>query len=201
LLGGETLGYPWSNLEGIFTPSSVLAEYWEFTPYSDENAFWGASYGVYYSKQHVQQYSDYAQSRHFELQFGCWTCHDPHTPEPSEPVTTAQANAACYTCHSDRQPPNLSAHTKHGETSPASRCVNCHMTRTGMTATPWDMANHTFVPIPPSETILMLDEGSPNPIINSCMATDICHGGPSALTDREALVTKQGQYDSFYGGG
>jgi|GEM_PF-2683191 len=198
-LGGSALGYPWKDLEGIFTPGSVLAEYWEFTPYTDEDAFWVASNGISYAKKHVQQFSDYAQSRHFELQFGCWTCHDPHTPEPPEATTTAEANARCYSCHFDHQPPDLSLHTKHIETSPASRCVHCHMTRTGMSAMPWDISNHTFVPIPPSETILMLDASSPNPIVNSCMAADICHGGASALTDRDALVAKQAQFESFFG--
>jgi len=200
-LGDSALGYPWKSPDGIFTPGSVLAEYWELTPYSDEDAFWAASNGIDYAKKHAQQYSDYAQSRHYELQFGCWTCHDPHAPKPTESTTTAEANAQCYTCHADHQPPNLSAHSNHAETSPGSQCVNCHMTRTGMSATPWDISNHTFVPIPPSETILMLDASAPNPIINSCMATDICHGGASALTDRDALVAKQAQFESFYGAG
>ena len=200
-LGGSALGYPWKSPEGIFTPGSVLEEYWELTPYADGDVFWTTSSGVSYGKKHVQQYSDYAQSRHFELQFGCWTCHDPHAPKPPEPATTAEANSQCYACHPDHQPPDLSSHTKHAETSPASRCVHCHMTRTGLSATPWDISNHTFVPIPPNETILMLDASSTNPIINSCMATDTCHGGASALTDRDALADKQAQFESFYGAG
>jgi predicted CXXCH cytochrome family protein len=202
-LGGSLLDYPWNAASGIFEPGNDLGAYWTLLSFGDtgDDGFWTTSTGTSYAKSHVQQYTEYTQSLHYGAEMACWTCHNPHRPMPAEAATTAEANALCYTCHVDRDPPDLTTHTHHAETSPASRCVNCHMTPTGTTALPWDTANHTFKVIPPSETILMLDASSPNPIINSCMATDICHGGPSSLTDRPELVAKQADYDSFYGGG
>jgi len=77
------------------------------------------------------------------------------------------------------------------------------MPPTGKSAIPWDNRSHVFKPIPPQESIDMLDAGKPV-VLNSCnniVNGQACHGGASALSDRNALVAKQADYDAWFGGG
>jgi hypothetical protein len=63
----------------------------------------------------------------------------------------------------------LSDHTHHGPLSTGSRCIECHMPKTGTNAVAGESRNHTFDFISPSETI---KTGGPN----SCTT---CHADKS----------------------
>ncbi len=211
LIGDEPTEYPWSATTGGFVPGDDLTGMFDPVDYGG-SAFWQTSYGLSYVKKHRQQYLDFQQSAHYGTGFvACWSCHSVHEPEPGTGMgleqTLFEENQECIGCHSSN---NAESHTKHafefgGETReerPQTWCVTCHVVKTGKSAVPWDNSSHTFRPIPPAETLLMMDAGAPTPIINSCNNTVngiACHGGPSA--DRALVEQKQLDYESWYGGG
>ena len=102
----------------------------------------------------------------------CSNCHESHgSLNTSMTVKRADTNALCLTCHGPgkTQGPNfkvsLTEHTGHAPLSTGSRCIECHMPKTGSNSVQAEARNHTFDFISPSVT---LKNGSPN----SC---NICH--------------------------
>lgn len=204
LIGDEPTEYPWSLTEGGWTPFADLAPMFDPVDYTS-SAFWALTNGFSYVKKHRQQYLDFLQSAHYASgMVACWTCHNVHEPEPQidpiQSLTEDEAKTRCIGCHSDK---NTQAHYKHAGNGPNTWCASCHMVPTGKSAVSWDNRSHVFVPIPPQESINLLDAGKPA-VLNSCnniVNGVACHGGASALTDRDALVAKQADYDAWFGGG
>ena len=73
-----------------------------------------------------------------------------------------KANEACMPCH-ETKVRNVSAHSRHGEKSQASRCISCHMPVTEFAR--MRRSDHSFRPPAPSATIAF---DSPN-------ACTLCH--------------------------
>ena len=90
-------------------------------------------------------------------------------------IKSADTNALCLTCHAPGKPAGLeyqtvTQHTHHALTSVGSRCIECHMPKTGKNSVPGESRNHTFDFISPAATI---KSGVPN----SCNG---CHGDKTA---------------------
>lgn len=69
---------------------------------ADEKRFWedGAS------KSHHQQSLDFTQSKHYEAELTCATCHDPHDAGDQEMgQLKAPVDELCTSCHSDFETP------------------------------------------------------------------------------------------------
>ncbi|MEE8450980.1 MAG: hypothetical protein V3R99_03665, partial [Thermoguttaceae bacterium] len=72
--------------------------------------------------------------------------------------------ALCLICHGPEKDlgpdyQTLRDHTGHAPTSVGSRCVECHMPKTGKNSVPGESRNHTFDFISPADTI---EYGVPN---------------------------------------
>ena len=86
-------------------------------------------------------------------------------------IKDAPSNALCLTCHGPGKNPGpnykeISDHTHHAATSTGSRCIECHMPKTGENSVAAEARNHTFDFISPTATI---KNGDPNSC-NSCHA-------------------------------
>ena len=73
-------------------------------------------------------------------------------------VKSAETNALCLTCHGPEKDigPDYAAlpdHTHHAATSTGSRCIECHMPKTGKNAVTLESRDHRFDFISPAETI------------------------------------------------
>ena len=107
---------------------------------------------------------------HAGLQYS--NCHDSHGSRyRSLNVRSGETNALCLTCHGPGKSPGpeyktLSDHTHHDPLSTGSRCIECHMPKTGENAVPGESRNHTFDFISPAATIRY---GVPNSC-NGCHA-------------------------------
>ena len=66
----------------------------------------------------------------------------------------------------------LSDHTHHAALSTGSRCIECHMPKTGKNAVEGESRNHTFDFISPADTITYGKD-----VPNSC---NICHSDKDA---------------------
>ncbi len=101
----------------------------------------------------------------------CTNCHNSHgSMHTSMTVKLAEDNALCLTCHGPEKNVGpkytvLSDHTHHDPLSTGSRCIECHMSKTGSNSVGNEARNHTFNFISPASTI---KHGDPN----SC---NICH--------------------------
>jgi predicted CXXCH cytochrome family protein len=149
-----------------------LSKFWQgFKPQKDKQTaeFWhnGTAH-----KNRVQG-NTFLQSwmyRHAGLQ--CTTCHDPHgSRHRSMTIKAADDNALCLICHGPEKDAGpeyktLSDHTHHDQTSVGSRCVGCHMPKTGKNSIAGESRNHTFDFISPAHTIKY---GAPNSC-NGCHA-------------------------------
>ena len=87
---------------------------------------------------------------------------------------SAETNALCLMCHGPEKDigpdyDSLPDHTHHSAISTGSRCIECHMPKTGKNAVDAEARNHTFDFISPAETIA-------NDSPNSC---NICHSDKS----------------------
>lgn len=153
-----------------YQPGLKLSKFWEaFKPErgKETSEFWpnGAAH-----KNRVQG-NAFAQSRMEHEGIQCTVCHDSHgSRHQSMTVKSAETNALCLTCHGPAKDigpdyESISDHTHHAPTSAGSKCIECHMTKTGKNAVPFESRNHTFDFISPADTI---DYGAPN----SC---NVCH--------------------------
>ena len=83
------------------------------------------------------------------------------------------ANKACLPCHAKRVG-NVAAHSRHPAESAGSRCIACHMPKTGFAR--MSRSDHSMLPPTPSATIKY---NSPN-------ACNICHADKDAVwADRQ----------------
>ncbi len=102
----------------------------------------------------------------------CIDCHDSHgSRHRSMTIKSAETNALCLTCHAPGKSAGLdykilSEHTHHVPTSLGSRCIECHMPKTGKNSVAGESRNHTFDFISPADTVKY---GVPNSC-NGCHA-------------------------------
>ena len=158
-----------------YQPGMDLSRFWKgFDPEAGKQSaeFWhnGTAH-----KNRVQG-NTFLQSVMHDAGIQCSVCHDSHgSRHLSLNVKSAATNALCLTCHGPDKKAGpkyavLSDHTHHGPLSAGSRCIECHMPKTGENSVGAEARNHTFDFISPAQTI---KTGDPN----SCNA---CH------TDRTA---------------
>lgn len=102
---------------------------------ADEKRFWedGAS------KSHHQQIQDYTQSKHYEADMTCFTCHDAHdgsiTGDTGMGQLKAPVDELCTSCHADMETPID---------------INEYMPYRAKNGGDYDIRSHTFKPGQPS---------------------------------------------------
>ena len=100
----------------------------------------------------------------------CTVCHDQHGSRHASMTTkSAATNALCLMCHgpaTNNGPDykSIEEHSHHAATSTGSRCIECHMAKTGKNSVDAEARNHTFDFVSPADTI---EFGVPNSC-NSC---------------------------------
>ena len=152
-----------------YRPGDALAEYWRgFTADGKRTSeFWenGTAH-----KNRVQG-NTFPQSVMHENALQCSNCHDSHSGRHTAMnLKDAASNALCLTCHAPGQmaalkKKTLSDHTHHAANSTGSRCIECHMPKTGENSVAAESRDHTFKFVSPKVT---LANGNPN----SC---NLCH--------------------------
>jgi predicted CXXCH cytochrome family protein len=153
-----------------YQPGMELSKYWQgFEPEAGKQTaeFWpnGTAH-----KNRVQG-NTFVQSVMHGAGLQCTNCHASHgSLNRSMTVKSADSNALCLSCHGPgkRIGPDyktLDEHTHHDPLSVGSRCVECHMSKTGENSVKAEARNHTFNFVSPSVSIKY---GMPN----SC---NICH--------------------------
>ncbi len=155
-----------------YEPGRPLAKYKLVAPFimgHETKEFWpnGAA------KKNRTQGNEYVRSMMGRHGITCINCHNPHTLAPTAQNNTG--NALCMKCHDFGSPigphqANLEAHTHHKANSKGSRCVECHMPKTGRHTgkSPLSVRSHLFGFTTPAETKRY---GMP-PQTNACYA---CH--------------------------
>lgn len=115
----------------------------------------------------------------------CLACHAGHGPFAAIPLSWVQNERA----KRDSIGTVVNQHTKHFVYDPLNalntgglgRCTNCHMTKTAISAIPYDISTHTFAIIPPIMTIRYASVSSPTKgMLNTCAVS--CHRNPSGPT-------------------
>lgn len=157
---GEFENYAWPV---GYKPGEDLKKYWIYSRPTGDNSYelWA---GGFAHKNRVQG-NAFIQSKMYRKGVRCFTCHDPHgSRHISFTVKSARDNSLCLSCHGERSPQavfalSLSEHTHHEADSPGSRCIECHMPKTGKNAVKWDARDHSFSFISPESTIRF---GTPN---------------------------------------
>jgi predicted CXXCH cytochrome family protein len=162
-----------------YKPGDDLGKYWKgFEPEAKVTPeFWpnGTAH-----KNRVQG-NTFVQSAMHDRKLQCSNCHDSHSGRHTGmTLKSASDNALCLTCHSPGQKQQLkektlSEHTHHAATSTGSRCIECHMAKTGENSVAAEARNHTFDFISPAAT---LKNGNPN----SC---NLCHKDKTAAWSLE----------------
>jgi predicted CXXCH cytochrome family protein len=152
-----------------YQPGMELSKFWKgFEPEKDKQTaeFWhnGTAH-----KNRVQG-NTFLQSVMHHRGLQCTNCHDSHgSRHQSMTIKAADSNALCLTCHGPGKSAGpdykaLSDHTHHAATSTGSRCIECHMPKTGENSVAAEARNHTFDFISPAVSI---KSGDPNSC-NSC---------------------------------
>lgn len=151
---GEFETYAWPV---GYTPGKDLKKYWDYSkPTGKTNyPFWADGY----AHRNRVQGNTFIQSKMYHKGMSCFTCHDPHgTRHTAFTIKSAETNSLCLTCHGENSQNavfknNLSEHTHHKATSTGSRCIECHMPKTGKNAIKWDARDHSFTFISPVSSI------------------------------------------------
>jgi predicted CXXCH cytochrome family protein len=154
-----------------YQPGMDLSKFWKgFEPEEGEQTseFWhnGTAH-----KNRVQG-NTFLQSAMYHSGMQCIDCHNSHgSLHRSMTTKSAETNALCLTCHAPGKSAGLdykilSEHTHHVPTSLGSRCIECHMPKTGKNSVEGESRNHTFNFISPADTIKY---GVPNSC-NGCHA-------------------------------
>ena len=162
-----------------YQPGMKLSRFWKgFEPEAGKQTaeFWhnGTAH-----KNRVQG-NTFLQSVMAHSGLQCTNCHESHgSLHRSLTIKATESNALCLTCHGPGKNvgPNyktLDEHTHHAPQSVGSRCIECHMPKTGENSVKAEARNHTFNFISPSDTI---KNGDPNS----------CNGCHSDKTPRWAL--------------
>jgi hypothetical protein len=127
----------------------------------------------------------------------CINCHNPHTLQPTAKDNTG--NQLCMNCHSfgsliGPHQKDIQAHTHHKAESEGSKCVECHMPKTGKHTgkSPLTVRSHLFGFTTPKET---QKYGMPNET-NACFA---CHkedskDGKMKARSMETLQSDMGKW-------
>ncbi len=157
---GEFGNYAWPV---GYKPGEDLKKYWVYAKPTGENAYemWADGYA---HKNRVQG-NTFIQSKMYRKGLRCFTCHDPHGSRyTSFTVKSGENNSLCLPCHGDNAlyavfKTDLSEHTHHELNNLGSRCIECHMPKTGKNAVKWDARDHSFTFISPLATIR---NGTPN---------------------------------------
>jgi predicted CXXCH cytochrome family protein len=153
-----------------YEPGLELSKYWHgFEPEAGKKTaeFWenGTAH-----KNRIQG-NTFLQSVMAHSGLQCSNCHESHgSRHRSMTLKATESNALCLTCHGPGKNPGpdyktLSEHTYHDALSAGSRCIECHMPKTGKNAVPGESRNHTFYFISPAQTVK-------NGVPNSCNG---CH--------------------------
>jgi len=110
------------------------------------------------AKKNRTQGNEFVHSMKGKHGITCINCHNPHTLEPTAEKNSG--NALCMKCHDFGSPigphqPSLEAHTHHKADSSGSKCVECHMPKTGRHTgkSPITVRSHLFGFTTPAETI------------------------------------------------
>ena len=154
-----------------YQPGLELSNHWQgFKPEAGKQTaeFWpnGTAH-----KNRVQG-NTFLQSVMYHAGLQCSNCHESHgSRHRSLTIKSADSNALCLTCHGPGKGPGpsyktLSDHTHHDPLSAGSRCIECHMPKTGENSVAGEARNHTFDFISPAESI---KSGAPNSC-NGCHA-------------------------------
>jgi predicted CXXCH cytochrome family protein len=154
-----------------YQPGLELAKFWRpFKPEAGkkDSEFWANGTA---HKNRVQG-NTFVQSVMYHAKLQCTNCHDGHgSRNRSMTFKSAATNALCLTCHGPGKEAGpkyktLAEHTHHSPLSAGSRCIECHMPKTGKSSVAGEARNHTFAFISPSTTI---KTGAPNSC-NGCHA-------------------------------
>ncbi len=167
---GEFEKYAWPV---GYKPGDDFNKYWVYARPTGENIYelWADGFA---HKNRVQG-NTFIQSKMYSNRLRCFTCHDPHGSRYSSfTVKSGKNNSLCLSCHGENSPHavfkiNLSEHTHHKADSSGSRCIECHMPKTGKNAVRWDARDHSFTFISPLSTIRF---GTPNGCNNCHTHTD-----------------------------
>ncbi len=191
-----TYEFPWKeSVDSIYQPGQVLSDFmvpWQNYPNTTGGP--GTWPDTMTSRQHHQQYQDMSYSAH-DNQMNCYKCHDPHrivNNLPHQLKLSSDSNSVCLQCHTNFGTvgnPNISritAHTKHSydplnqnQSGGTSRCVTCHMTKTAITALPYDISAHSWKIVRPIKTLQKLGVSSPTQgMLNTCAVG--CHRNPNS---------------------
>jgi predicted CXXCH cytochrome family protein len=152
-----------------YQPGMELAKFWHgFEPEAGKQTaeFWqnGTAH-----KNRVQG-NTFLQSVMHHAGLQCSNCHESHgSLHRSLTVKAAESNALCLSCHGPGKNvgpdyKTLDEHTHHAPLSAGSRCIECHMAKTGENSVKAEARNHTFNFISPAES---LKYGLPNSC-NTC---------------------------------
>ncbi len=157
---GEFENYAWPV---GYKPGEDLKRYWVYARGTEGNSYelWA---GGFAHKNRVQG-NTFVQSVMYHNGLKCFTCHDPHGSRyTSFTVKSSASNSLCLSCHGENSPQavfdvSLSEHTHHQPESSGSRCIECHMPKTGKNAVKWDSRDHSFSFVSPRAT---MRNGTPN---------------------------------------
>ncbi|OAI50408.1 hypothetical protein AYO44_17805 [Planctomycetaceae bacterium SCGC AG-212-F19] len=154
-----------------YQPGMELAKFWRgFEPEAGKQTseFWANGTA---HKNRVQG-NTFSQSVMYHSGLQCTNCHESHgSAHRSMTTKAAETNALCLTCHGPGKTvgphyKKIEDHTHHAPLSAGSRCIECHMPKTGENAVAGEARNHTFDFISPADTI---KKGVPNSC-NGCHA-------------------------------
>ena len=155
-----------------YEPGKPLVDYKlpaPFTPGKATKEFWpnGAA------KKNRTQGNEFVHDAMYKHGITCINCHNPH--KLTNTAKKPEGNQACMKCHSfdsviGPHQKSLEAHTHHKAGSKGSRCIECHMPKTGRHTgkSPLTVRSHRFAFTYPAETKRF---GMP-PETNACYA---CH--------------------------
>jgi predicted CXXCH cytochrome family protein len=155
-----------------YQPGLELSKFWhgfEPEPGKQTTEFWPNGT----ARKNRVQGNTFLQSAMYHAGLQCTTCHDSHgSRHRSMTVKSAETNALCLTCHKfgkrpgPRRARTLADHTHHDPLGAGSRCIECHMPKTGANAVAGEARNHSFDFLSPAESI---QSGVPNSC-NGCHA-------------------------------
>lgn len=135
--------YEYPNGEAGYLPGMVLENF-----YNEKPGVWPDGS----SRQHHQQYNDWAKSKHADAGVNCWDCHKVHGKGVISKHSLKEAgDKLCLSCH---KVTDKLMHGIHG----AQSCKECHMSKTAINAAKTgpsrgDIANHTFEVVSPAQSI------------------------------------------------
>lgn len=177
---GDARDYPFG-----YEPGQALTDFKRVAPFKMGHAS-KEFYANGAAKKNRTQGNEFVRSIKSHHGITCINCHSPHSLAP-----TAQhdlgGNALCLRCHSfgsaiGPHQANLTSHTHHAADSKGSRCIECHMPKTGRHTgkSPLSVRSHLFGFTTPAETAMY---NMPKET-NACFA---CHSDKTLQTLQNEL--------------